>query len=102
VGTNFLGYLKNLTTPYLVLRQLKKVVKPSQATLQQIVLDDLRKRKQGPKRQTLELWLQLYITIIQNGEELKEGLIEVMESSIIQAFVQDCKEICPALYYAFI
>jgi len=67
-----------------------------------MVLDDLRKRKQGPKRQTLELWLQLYITIIQNGEELEEGLIEVIESSIIQAFIQDCKEICPALYYAFI
>jgi hypothetical protein len=29
IGTNFLGYLKNLTTPYLILRQLKKVVKLS-------------------------------------------------------------------------
>ena len=25
-----------------------------------------------------------------------------MESSVIQAFVQDCEEICPALYHAFI
>src|SRR6266576_6203355 len=102
IGTNFLGYLKNLTTLYLILRQLKKVAKPSQATLQQIVLDDLKKRKQGPKRQTLESWLQLHITIIQNGEELEEGLIEATESSVVQAFVQDCKEICPALYHAFI
>jgi len=29
IGTNFSGYLKNLTTPYLILRQLKKVAKPS-------------------------------------------------------------------------
>ena len=43
IGTNFLGYLKNLTTPYLILRQLKKVTKPSQAMLQQIVLDNLKK-----------------------------------------------------------
>ena len=28
IGTNFLGYLKNLTTPYSILRQLKKVAKP--------------------------------------------------------------------------
>src|SRR6266702_7683500 len=102
IGTNFSGYLKNLTTPYSILRQLKKVAKPSQATLQQMVLDDLTKRKQGPKRQTLESWLQLHITIIQNGEELEEGLIEATENSIIRAFVQDCKEIYPALYYAFI
>ena len=34
IGTNFSGYLKNLTTLYLILRQLKKVVKPSQAILQ--------------------------------------------------------------------
>jgi len=34
IDTNFLGYLKNLTTPYSILRQLKKVAKPSQATLQ--------------------------------------------------------------------
>jgi len=27
VGTNFLGYLKNLTIPHSILRQLKKVVK---------------------------------------------------------------------------
>jgi len=87
MGTNFSGYLKNLTIPHLVLRQLKKVAKPLQATLQQIVLDDLRKRKQGPKRQTLESWLQLHITIIQNSEELKEGLIEATESSVIQAFI---------------
>jgi len=45
IGTNFSGYLKNLTIPHSVLRQLKKVAKPLQATLQQIVLDDLRKRK---------------------------------------------------------
>jgi len=57
IGTNFLGYLKNLTTLYSILRQLKKVVKPSQATLQQIVLDNLKKQKQGPKYQTLESWL---------------------------------------------
>ena len=67
-----------------------------------MVLDDLKKRKQGPKRQTLESWLQLHITIIQNGEELEEGLIEATESSVVRAFVQDCEEICPALYYAFI
>lgn len=102
VGTNFSRYLKNLTTPHSVLRQLKKVAKPSQATLQQMVLDDLKKWKQGPKHQTLESWLQLHITIIQNGEELEEGLIEATESSVVRAFVQDCKEICPALYYAFI
>ena len=102
IGTNFSGYLKNLTTLYLILRQLKKVAKPSQATLQQMVLDDLEKRKQGPKHQTLESWLQLYITIIQNGEELEEGLIEATESSVVRAFVQDCEEICPALYHAFI
>jgi hypothetical protein len=102
IGTNFSGYLKNLTTPYSILRQLKKVAKPSQATLQQMVLDDLKKRKQGPKRQTLESWLQLHITIIQNGEELEEGLIEVTESSVVRAFVQDCEEVCPALYHAFI
>jgi hypothetical protein len=29
IGTNFLGYLKNLTTPHLILRQLKKVTKLS-------------------------------------------------------------------------
>jgi len=57
IGTNFLGYLKNLTIPYSILRQLKKVAKPLQAILQQMVLDDLKKWKQGPKRQTLELWL---------------------------------------------
>ena len=57
VGTNFSGYLKNLTTPYSILRQLKKVAKPSQAIIQQMVLDDLEKRKQGPKHQTLESWL---------------------------------------------
>ena len=34
IGTNFLGYLKNLTILYLILRQLKKVVKPLQAILQ--------------------------------------------------------------------
>jgi len=34
MGTNFLGYLKNLTTLYLIIRQLKKVAKPSQAILQ--------------------------------------------------------------------
>jgi len=45
IGTNFSGYLKNLTTPYSIIRQLKKVVKPSQAILQQMVLDDLRKQK---------------------------------------------------------
>ena len=49
IGTNFSGYLKNLTTLYSILRQLKRVTKPSQATLQQMVLDDLKKRKQGPK-----------------------------------------------------
>ena len=27
IGTNFLGYLKNLTILYLILRQLKKVAK---------------------------------------------------------------------------
>jgi len=42
VGTNFSGYLKNLTTPHSILRQLKKVARPSQATLQQMVLDDLK------------------------------------------------------------
>src|SRR6266568_550636 len=42
IGTNFLGYLKNLITLYLILRQLKKVTKPSQVTLQQIVLDNLK------------------------------------------------------------
>ena len=67
-----------------------------------MVLDDLKKRKQGPKRQTLESWLQLYITIIQNGEELEEGLIEVTESSVIRAFIQDYKEVYPDLYYTFI
>ena len=87
MGTNFLGYLKNPTTPHSILRQLKRVVKPSQATLQQMVLDNLKKWKQGPKRQTLESWLQLYITIIQNGEELGEGLIEAIKSSVVQAFV---------------
>jgi hypothetical protein len=34
IGINFLGYFKNLTTLYLILRQLKKVVKLSQAMLQ--------------------------------------------------------------------
>ena len=34
IGTNFSGYLKNLTTLYSILRQLKKVTKPSQAILQ--------------------------------------------------------------------
>ena len=29
IGTNFSGYLKNLTTPHLILRQLKKVARPS-------------------------------------------------------------------------
>jgi len=48
-----------------------------------MVLDNLKKRKQGPKHQTLESWFQLYITIIQNSEELEEGLIKVIESSII-------------------
>ena len=67
-----------------------------------MVLDDLEKRKQGPEHQTLESWLQLHITIIQNGEELEEGLIEATESSVVRAFVQDCEEICPALYHAFI
>jgi len=67
-----------------------------------MVLNDLEKQKQGPKQQTLESWLQLHITIIQNGEELEEGLIEATESSVVQAFVQNCKEICPALYYTFI
>ena len=67
-----------------------------------MVLDDLKKRKQGPKRQTLESWLQLHITIIQSGEELEEGLIESTEGSVVRAFVQDCEEICPALYHAFI
>ena len=33
IGTNFLGYLKNLIILYLILRQLKKVTKPSQAML---------------------------------------------------------------------
>ena len=28
IGTNFLGYIKNFTTLYLILRQLKKVAKP--------------------------------------------------------------------------
>ena len=28
IGTNFLGYFKNLTTLYLILRQLKRVAKP--------------------------------------------------------------------------
>ena len=45
IGTNFLGYLKNLTTLYSILRQLKKVTKPSQAILQQMVLNNLKKRK---------------------------------------------------------
>ena len=57
IGTNFLGYFKNLTILYSILRQLKKVAKPLQATLQQMVLDDLKKQKQGPKCQTLESWL---------------------------------------------
>ena len=48
-----------------------------------MVLDNLKKRKQGPKHQTLESWLQLYITIIQNSEELEEGLIEATENSIV-------------------
>ena len=48
-----------------------------------MVLDDFKKRKQGPKRQTLESWLQFHITIIQNREELKEGLIEVTGSSVV-------------------
>ena len=102
IGTNFLGYLKNLTTPYSILRQLKRVAKPSQATLQQIVLDDLKKQKQEPKHQTLKSQLQLHITIIQNGKELEEGLIEATESSVVQAFVQDYKEIYLALYHTFI
>src|SRR6266567_1162424 len=45
IGTNFSGYLKNLTTPYSILRQLKKVAKPLQAILQQMVLNDLKKQK---------------------------------------------------------
>ena len=48
-----------------------------------MVLDDLKKWKQGPKCQTLESWFQLYITIIQNSEELEEGLIEAIESSVV-------------------
>ena len=33
IGTNFSGYLKNLIILYLILKQLKKVAKPFQATL---------------------------------------------------------------------
>ena len=43
ININFLGYLKNLTTPYSILRQLKKVAKLLQAILQQMVLDNLKK-----------------------------------------------------------
>ena len=45
IGTNFLGYLKNLTILYSILRQLKKIAKPLQAILQQIILDNLKKQK---------------------------------------------------------
>ncbi len=94
VGANFSGYLKDKVTPHEMLQELKDVAKPSQATLRKMVKDDMKKRNQGPKRQSIEAWLQLHVTIIQRGKELDQTLPGADEESIIQAFVEDCEEIC--------
>ena len=101
VGSNFSAYLKDKLTPYEMIKELKDVAKPSQATLRKLVKDDMKKRNQGPKRQSIETWLQLHITIIQRGKELDKALPGADEESVIQAFIEDCEEICPLLYNTY-
>src|SRR5579871_5025566 len=101
VGSNFSGFLKGCTTPHEFLTNLKDVAKPSQATLRQMIRDDMVKRSEGPKRQSIEAWLQLHITIIQRAKDLDSPLAGADEESIIRAFVEDCEEICPLLYTTY-
>lgn len=101
VGSNFSGYLKDKVTPHEMLKELKDVAKPSQAILRKMIKDDMKKRDQGPKRQSIEAWLQLHITIIQRGKELDNILPGADEESIVQAFIEDCEGICPLLYTTY-
>ena len=101
VGSNFSGYLRDKLTPYEMIKELKDVAKPSQAILRNMVKDDIKKRDQGPKLQSIETWLQLHITIIQKGKELDKVSPGADEESIIQAFIEDCEEICPLLYATY-
>ncbi|RMZ82139.1 hypothetical protein DV736_g6641, partial [Chaetothyriales sp. CBS 134916] len=54
VGPNFTGYLKDKVTPHEILQELQGVAKPSDATLRKMVKDEMSRRDQGPKRQSVE------------------------------------------------
>src|SRR3954468_15996800 len=66
-----------------------------------MIKDKMGRRDQGPKRQSIEDWLQLHITIIQHAKELKTPLPGADERSIAQAFIEDCEDICPLLYNTY-
>jgi len=101
IGQNFSGYLREKITPYEILKTLQDVAKPSEATLRKMVKDEMSRRDQGPKRQSIEAWLQLHISIIQQAKELKTPLAGAEERSIAQAFIEDCEEICPLMYNTY-
>jgi hypothetical protein len=101
VGPNFTGYLRGKISAYQILRELKDVAKPSDATLRKVIKDEIARRNQGPKRQSVESWLQLHVSIIQNASQLKTPPAGSDETSVIQAFIEDCEQLCPLMYNTY-
>ncbi|RMD39157.1 hypothetical protein DV735_g5972, partial [Chaetothyriales sp. CBS 134920] len=98
IGANYEAYIDDEIETHKIISVLEELVKPSQSTLRKTVLDLLERRKQGPKRLSVAVWLQLHLDIIQMGKQIKPTPAGTDELSVEQAFLQDCEQICPVVY----